>query len=411
MLPITSRLGLPVCLSAVTSLLSFGAIAEEGDWNRWRGPNHNGIAATNKLSAEFPLAAPKQLWKAQIGTGFSSVAVSDGKVYAMGNTANKDTVTALNVADGKVVWSHSYDAPIDPNLYEGGPNSTPTVDGDKVYTMGRRGQVFCFDKATGKVIWSDNLAQKTGAQIPDWGLSGSPLVEGNVVIYNIGSAGTGVDKATGKILWRSGPGKAGYGSPVPFTMNGQRAVALFAAKALVALNPTTGQQFWSFPWETSYDVNAADPIVMGDSFFISSGYNRGCALITVKGNQPQKVWENKNMRTQFNPAVLIGGMLVGIDGNTSERATLKAIDPRTGQVRWVNQPVGNGGVIVVKDQLVVLGGNGQLLAGPVSGTGFQPKTRAQVLGGKTWTAPAFAHGKFYARNAKGDLVCMDMGAQ
>jgi len=411
MTPIARRLSLPAWLSAFTSLISFGAIAEEGDWNRWRGPNHNGIAATNKLSAAFPLAAPKELWKAQIGTGFSSVAISDGKVYAMGNANNKDTVFALNVADGKVAWSHSYDAPIDPNLYEGGPNSTPTVDGDKVYTLGRRGQVFCFDKATGKVAWSDNLVQKTGAQVPDWGFSGSPLVEGNVVIYNVGLAGTGLDKATGKILWRSGAGKAGYSSPVPFTLNGQRGVALFAAKELVALNPTTGQRLWAFPWQTSYDVNAADPVVMNDYFFISSGYNRGCALIRVQGNNPVKVWENKNMRNQFNPSVSIGGMLIGIDGNTTERATLKAIDPRTGQNRWVSLPVGNGGVIAAGNQLIVLSGNGQLLVGPVSGTGFQPKARAQILGGKTWTAPAFSQGRLYARNAKGDLVCVDLGAQ
>jgi outer membrane protein assembly factor BamB len=412
MMPITRRLTLPAWLSALTSLLSFGASAEEGDWNRWRGPNHNGIAATNKLTAAFPAAAPKELWKVQIGVGFSSVAISDGKVYASGNAGNKDTIWCLNVADGKVAWSHSYDAPVDPNLYEGGPNSTPTVDGDKVYTLGRRGQVFCFDKVSGKVVWADNLMQKTGAQLPDWGFSGSPLVESDVVIYNVGSAGVGLDKATGKVLWRSGSSKAGYGSPVPFTFNGQRGVALFAAKALVALNPATGQQLWSFPWETSYDVNAADPVVMNDYFFISSGYNRGCALIRVQGNRPQLVWENKNMRNQFNPSVVLGGMLVGIDGNTTERATLKAIDPRSGQARWVyQQPVGNGGVIAAGNQLIVLTGNGTLMVGPVSASGFQPKASSQILGGKTWTVPAFAHGKLYARNAKGDLVCVDLGAQ
>lgn len=411
MMPIARRLSFSTLVSTFTGLLSFGAIAEDGDWNRWRGPNHNGIAATNKLTAAFPVTAPKELWKAQIGVGFSSVAISDGKVYASGNANNKDTIYCLNAADGKIAWSHSYDAPVDPNLYEGGPNSTPTVDGDKVYTLGRRGQVFCFDKTNGKVIWSDNLAQKTGAQLPDWGFSGSPLVEGNIVIYNVGSAGIGLDKANGKILWRSGAGKAGYGSPVPFTLNGQRGVALFAAKELVALNPTNGQRLWAYPWVTSYDVNAADPVVMNDHFFISSGYNRGCALIRVQGNQPQLVWENKNMRNQFNPSVVIGGMLVGIDGNTTERAALKAIDPRTGQNRWVGQPVGNGGVIAVGNQLIVLTGNGQLQAGPVSGSGFQPKARAQILGGKTWTVPAFAHGRLYARNAKGDLVCVAMDGQ
>ncbi len=411
MIAIARRFSLPAVITTFSSLLSFSAGAEEGDWNRWRGPNHNGIAATNKLGASFPLPAPKELWKAQIGTGFSSTVVSDGKVYATGNAANKDTVYCLNAADGKVVWSHSYDAPVDPNLYEGGPNSTPTVEGNNLYTLGRRGQVFCFEKTTGKVLWAENVGQKLGNGAPDWGFSGSPLVEGNAVIYNAGSAGTALDKTTGKLLWNNGKDKAGYGSPVPFTFGGKRGVMVFAARAVVGLNPADGKVLWSFPWQTSYDVNAADPVIMTDHFFVSSGYNRGCALVRVQGNQPQVVWENKNMRNQFNPSVLLDGMLIGIDGNTTESATLTALDPRTGQKRWSVPSIGNGGVIAVGNQLVVLTARGQVMVGPVTATGFQPKSRAQILGGKTWTVPAFAHGKLYARNAKGDLVCYDLGAQ
>ncbi|MHC4160156.1 MAG: outer membrane protein assembly factor BamB family protein, partial [Planctomycetota bacterium] len=91
------------------------------DWPHWRGPNYNGISEETGWNATWGKDGPKQLWKASVGTGFSSISVSKGQVYTIGNTGDKDTVYCLDANTGKILWKHSYPEPIDPKHYEGGP--------------------------------------------------------------------------------------------------------------------------------------------------------------------------------------------------------------------------------------------------------------------------------------------------
>src|ERR1017187_2933899 len=105
-----------------------------GDWPQWRGPDRNGISS-EKVSAVWPAEGPKVLWQASVGTGFSSLSVSQGRVYTMGNTTNQDTIWCFDANTGKPLWHHSYAAQLSPQWYEGGPASTPTVDGGRVFTI------------------------------------------------------------------------------------------------------------------------------------------------------------------------------------------------------------------------------------------------------------------------------------
>ncbi|HWF18883.1 MAG TPA: PQQ-binding-like beta-propeller repeat protein, partial [Verrucomicrobiae bacterium] len=153
------------------------------DWYRWRGPNLNGISTETGWQTQWPDEGPKRLWKASVGMGFSSMTVSHGHLYTMGNDGDAtDTVYCLDAATGKPVWKHSYPCPLDPHFYEGGTSSTPIVDGDRVYSISRKGNLFCLDAATGKVIWSKNLPEELGCEIPTWGFAGSALVEGDLLI-------------------------------------------------------------------------------------------------------------------------------------------------------------------------------------------------------------------------------------
>lgn len=407
--PFIAQIRTPLLLGALLGAITWDAAAE--DWPRWRGPNLNGISAEKGWQTAWPAGGPKQLWRASVGTGFASLAVSNGRVYTMGNDAGQDTVHCLDASTGKPIWTHSYPCPVESNNYEGGPNATPTVDGDRVYTLSKRAQLFCLDAASGKVVWSKNLMEQLGVTKPQWGFAGSPLVQGNLVILNVGTAGTAVDKATGKVVWSNGKGAAGYATPVPFTQGNRTGVAIFGAKALLAVDPATGRGLWSYPWETSYDVNSADPIVSGDLFFISSGYNRGCALVRAQGASAANVWENKNMKHHFNPGVLIGGFIYGIDGQSGNGATLNCLDLKTGEIKWSQRGIGSGSLIAADGKLIVLGNQGELIVAEASPTAFKAIARAQVLGGKCWTAPVLANGRIYCRNARGDLVCLDVKGQ
>jgi outer membrane protein assembly factor BamB len=78
--------------------------------------------------------------------------VSQGRVFTMGNTADQDTVFCFNADNGALVWKHTYPCVLDPRWYEGGTLATPTVDGDRTYTISKRGDVFCFEAASGKLF-------------------------------------------------------------------------------------------------------------------------------------------------------------------------------------------------------------------------------------------------------------------
>jgi outer membrane protein assembly factor BamB len=379
------------------------------DWPRYRGPNLNGISTESGWSVAWPDTGPKQLWKASVGIGFSSISVADGRAYTMGNQSDQDTVYAFDAATGKLLWKHAYACKLDPNAYEGGPSATPTVDGGRVYTLSKQGDLFCLEAATGKVVWSTNLAKELGARVPRWGFSSSPLVHGDSIFVNVGTRGTALHKNTGKVIWTTGNGAAGYSSLVPFNIGGTQGLAMFAAQSVVAVDPEGGKELWSYPWKTSYDVNAADPIISGDYVFISSGYNHGAALLQIVDGKPRLIWQNKQMRNQHNNSVLIDGALYGVDGDSN--SDLKCVDFMTGEVRWAQKGLGKGALMAADGKLIVLGEKGELVIAAADPTAFKPLARWQVLGGKCWTMPVLSHGRIYCRNARGDLVCVDVSGK
>ena len=318
---------------AVIGLAVNAALGASGvDWYRWRGPDLNGISQETGWNAQWPAEGPKQLWKASVGTGFASFSVSQGRVYTMGNANNTDTIYCLDAGTGKVLWQHSYPCPLDPKNFEGGPCATPTVAEGRVYTFSRKGELFCLDAAKGNVIWSKNLNTELGLEIPTWGCASSVLVEGNMAVVNMGSAGAALDPASGKVAWVSAKGPGAYATPVPLKIGCDQCLAILSCQALIAVKAATGKELWRYPWKTSYDVNAADPVLDGDKVFISSGYNHGGALLKISAQTAEKVWENKNMRNHFNTCVLWQGYLYGPDDNG-----LRCLAFDTGDLKWTSE--------------------------------------------------------------------------
>jgi outer membrane protein assembly factor BamB len=372
------------------------------DWYRWRGPDLNGISKETGWQTSWPESGPKQLWKAPVGTGFSSFSISRDRVYTMGNTNDTDVVSCLEAGSGKFVWQHAYACPLDPKNFEGGPGATPTVDGDFIYTFSRKGHVYCLNAADGKVAWSKNLNKELGLEIPTWGFAGSALVEGNLVILNAGNAGIALDKKSGKVVWDSGKGPGGYATAVPLA-GPDGGVAMFSRQSLIAVKAADGRELWSYPWKTSYDVNAADPVIAGDRVFMSSGYNHGATVIRIKGSQAEKVWESKNMRNHFNSCVLWQEHLYGVD-----ESELRCLAFDTGEVKWKYPQFGKGSLMLADGKLIGLSEKGELIIAEATPSAFKPVARAQVLTGKCWTMPVLSNGHIYCRNARGDVVCLDV---
>ncbi len=390
-------------LNIAACLLLVAASARADDWPQWRGPQRNGQSAESAWIAENPTI----LWKAEVGIGFSSFAVAKNRAYTIGNASETDTVFCLDVDSGKVLWYHPYPAELGPRFFVGGPTSTPTLDGDRLYTIARQGDIFCFDAANGKIVWSKNIFKETELPIPSWGYGGSPYIHGDLILLNIGEAGLALEKATGKIVWQSAAGECGYSTPQP--LDGKGPLFLFSSgTGYSAVDVKTGKPAWKVKWLTQYGVNAADPIVSGDSMFISSGYGKGAALFSLAETPPKPAWQSRVLRCQTNAPILLDGMLYAVDGNENEKVALKCVEFATGSEKWSQPLPGYGSVIAAAGKLLVLSGDGELMVVAADPAEFKAAARAKILSGKCWTVPVLANGRLIARNAQGNAVCVDL---
>ena len=380
------------------------AAAQEEDWPQFRGPDRNGISKETKWNPKALSAGAKIIWKANVGLGWSTVSISGDKLLTMGNENNQDSVIALNVKDGKQVWKHSYDCKA--GDYPG-PRATPTIDGQQVYALSQDGRLLSLDLKTGKVKWEKNVIAEFGVKNAKWNLSGSPVVQGELLVINAGEHGLALNKQTGAKVWTSGEGPGGYACPVVYNNGNVECLAVFGRDAVFGVELKSGRKLWSSPWETEYDVNAADPIVEGGKLFISSGYKKGCTLLDVTGEAPKTLWVNKIMRNHFSSSVLVNGHLFGADGNTGS-GSLKCLDFATGSEKWSHE-LGFSSMMAAGDYLVVLNEKGDLFIVKASPAGYEEMSSAKdLLAKRCWTSPVLCRGIIYCRNDKGNIVAVDV---
>lgn len=388
----------------LVSVICFVSVASAGDWANWRGPNYDGISEETGWDANFPDGGPKKLWSKPLGTGFSSIVVSKGKVYTTGNSKDVDTVFCFDAETGDVVWKKSYDEKLAPKYYKGGTSATPTVAGGKVYTLSKSGKAYCFDAVSGDIEWTKDLQADFGLKMPTWGFAGSAYVEGDMAVFNAGKYGIALKTADGSKIWETGTDKSGYATAVPYELDGKNCLAVFGGKSIVGIDAKTGSVIWESEWKTQHDVNAADPIILGDKVFIASGYGHGCQLLQIKGSEAVELWQNKNMRSQMNGAIYKDGYFYGLDDKK-----FTCLDMKTGKVMWSEKSTGKGSVMMADGKLIILSDKGDLIIADPSPEAFKVISSAKILDGMCWSVPVLANGRIYARNnVDGEIVCLDV---
>ncbi len=382
------------------TLLVAGTSAVAEDWPQWRGPDGTNVSNESLWSPE---GRDEPVWRANVGLGYSSFAIRDGRAITIGHAdgEDRDTVYCFDAITGEEIWTHSYPCERH-NLYHiGGAQSTPTIDGDHVYVLNREGDFKCLTFESGDVVWERDLKGDYGLEYPVWMFSASPLIRGDQVIVNVGKV-LCLDKMTGVEIWASRDTGHAYSTPVMMDAHGKSNMLVFNGDGLVVLDPANGEVRSVFPWVTDNDVNAATPVVLGNRIFISSGYNHGCAMVELTPDGLEKVWESKVMRTHMSGAVLFEGNLYGFDDST-----LKCIDP-DGNELWRKRGLGKGALMIADGKLIVLSSKGDLIIAEASPDGFEQLTKTRVLkGGVYWTSPVLANGLIYCRNSEGEIVCRD----
>ena len=392
---------------SLTPVLYSSALA--ADWLHYRGPSANGAAAEGPKLPSTPTAPI--LWRAQVGVGTSSVVVSGARLYTQGHSAGAEYTRCLDSTSGAPIWEFHHPVSLDPNLFEGGSRSTPTLSGDALYILSHEGHVHCLDAATGAVRWERHLVQDFAGRKPDWGFSGAPLVSGGRVYLDCGGPASStvcLDAKTGEALWKKGSDAAGYAAPLILNVAGRSTLVLLKAAFLVGLQPEDGRELWRHAWKTSYDVNAATPLQVGpDRLLISSGYNAGATLVLVDASGVKEVWRNKNLRAHINTPVEWGGAIYGVDGNTGG-GNLVCLDAATGERRWEEKSVKGGALVVAGGALIVVSEKGDLLVVEASPRGYKQLLRQTVLSQRTWAQPVLANKRIYVRDNQGNLACVGL---
>lgn len=382
-----------------------------GDWPVYRGPAHNGVSAETDWQSEWGDSGPKVLWRAEVGWGSSAVATSRGRVYTMGNqgeeqTGEQDTVYCFDAVSGRVIWKHSYSCSRLPKYYEGGTLATPTVDGDRVYSLSKLGDLLCLDAVTGKVIWERQLNRELRFVLPTWHFSSSPLVWGDRLILNVGSAGAAFDKHTGELLWENGSEPCGYTTPVPAVIAGVECVVIGGADSIHGIRVADGGQQWRYPFFNKHKATCGDPVVVGDEVFASSAYGRGCVKIRISGDRPARVFDSTVMRNLQSSCVFWRGQLYGFD-----ETRLKCIDFADGRERWDAKGLGKGSLSLCADgRMLVMSDNGELVIARADAAKFDVIRRARVFANRATsrTAPVLSDGLIFLRNGRGDIACLDV---
>src|SRR5262249_1374200 len=257
---------LRVILLATVALtgVAYQAMAQStANWPQWRGPNRDGISKETGLLKQWPAEGPPLGWKATgAGQGYSTIAVTNGKLYTMGLRGNREFVIAFDLDTGKEAWATAHGSAFH-NDRGDGPRGTPTVDGNRVYALGGNGDLSALDANSGKIVWTKNILREFGAQNIGWGISESPLVVGDKLLVNAGGRGASIvalNKSDGSVIWKSQSDEAGYSSGIPLEVNGVTEVVFFTAERAVGLDVKDGRLLWDYSRPANNVANVATPI-------------------------------------------------------------------------------------------------------------------------------------------------------
>jgi outer membrane protein assembly factor BamB len=358
----------------------------------------------------WPSNGPPLVWKVKgLGDGYSSLAISKGRIYTQGQRGNGEFVIALDVKTGNKLWEVSTGSAFS-NDRGDGPRGTPTVDGDRLYVVTGSGNLFCLDVATGKTQWSQDMVKDYRGSIPHWGYSESPLVDGNRLIVMPGgreASLVSLDKMTGKVQWKAGSDSAGYSSAIVADVAGVRQVIALSGESAFGVQENTGEVLWHYNRISNRTANIATPIYHDGSVFLSTNYGTGCALLKLGPKNMTEVYFNRDMMNHYSSSVLVGNTLYGYNNQF-----LTAMDFATGKMLWRDRSVGKGSVAFADKHIYALGEDGVMGLVAADPAGYKEISRFSFNKGglPTWSPPVISDAKLYLRD-QDNLYCHDVKAK
>ncbi len=413
--PCTGKRPLAALVLTVTAACCLEMVSAE-DWPVYLGPNRNGASSEKGINFDALSRAPSILWRRSLGASFSPPVVAGGRLVIAHRIDDAEIVECLDATSGRPIWASRYPTTyVDRYRYNGGPRSSPAIDGDRVYTYGAEGVLSCWDLLTGKTIWQRQLNAELNAPREFFGVGTPPLVEGGILLLNPGGpngAGlVGLDKRTGKLLWRTSEHGAGYSAPLVARIHGTRVGLFFTKAGFLAVRPADGRVLHEFAFRSPLreSVNAASPVVVGDRVFLSAAYGVGAVLLRLGPDALRVVWRDRDaMRNHWATSIHHDGFLYGIHGRHPHEAVMRCLDWETGAVRWTSPRLRERLTFILVDgHFIAMGEQGFLRVIEVNPHAYVEKSRIRVLKPPCRAPPVLANGLLYVRNET-ELLCIDL---
>lgn len=418
-----ARVGLQ-SVALVLSCVLAGTLraAEPGSWPAWRGPSRDGISQETGLKQSWPEGGPKLLWQAdELGRGYSSVSIADGRIISMGqlNRPEKGTfVIALSQQDGSLLWRTK--------VGDGQPNTTPTIDGDRVYSLDRGGQLTCLEASSGKILWEKSFSRDFGGQMMSgWGYSESPLVDGDVLICTPGSesaALAALDKKSGEVIWTTpvsdlgdrGRDGAAYSSVVASNGGGVRQYIQLVGRGIISVDASNGKLLWSYNRVANGTANIPTPIVKDDYVFCSTGYGTGSALLKIRpgAKEVEEIYflRANDLQNHHGGMIMLGDYVYC--GHGHNKGLPICIEWATGKAVWgpVRGAGGGSAAIVYADGHLYFRYEDGVIA-LIEATPQEYRLKGEfkmaTQNGKSWPHPVIVDGRLYLRDQQ-SLLCYDI---
>jgi outer membrane protein assembly factor BamB len=381
-----------------------------GEWPQWRGPARDGHAPADetmpdKLSPPLPLA-----WRKDIGGGFSSPVVAQGKLLYLDAQQGQETAHLIEASSGKELWKVAY-ASVYEDEWGPGPRSTPILDNDRAYVQSCNGEFRCLSLTDGKVLWGTSF--ETNFHVPFLGSkaregtasrrgnNGSGVISRSRIIVPVGSTNNAslvcFDKKTGAVLWASQSDEAAYSSPMVAAVAGVEQVVFFSAQSLMGVELTSGKLLWRVPLRTEALRHACTPIIHGDDVIVNSQtIGTVCFHIRQTGGKfvAEQKWQNKEQKINIATPVLLEKHLY----TQGAGPYLICMDAGSGEVLWKQTGFGDKytACIASGDKLLAQTSRGELVLIKASPSQYAELGRVQICG-ETWSHPALAEGKLFIR--------------
>ncbi len=386
----------------VTRSSSPAGVTNGAEWPGFRGPARDGIIRGVRLETDWSRSPPVQLWRRPVGPGWSSFAVGGDLLYTQEQRGDDEVVVCYELSTGEAVWRHRDPVRFWESNAGAGPRATPTLSNGRLYTFGATGVLNALDAGNGAVAWSRNVASDSDTKVPTWGFASSPLVIDELVIVAAAGKLAAYDVATGNPRW-FGPAHGGsYSSPHLVTLDGVEQILLLTGAGATSVAPTNGGVLWEHPWSGAAIVQ---PALTGDGDVLINtiaatggiGLRRLAVAHGPGGWTVQERWTSKGLKPYFNDLVVHRGHAFGFDGSI-----LACIDLADGKRQWKDGRYGNGQLVLLADQdvLLVLSEKGELALVGAAPDGFSELARCPAIEGKTWNHPALAGDVLLVRNGQ-----------